>query len=92
MGIVVRINCTNYWFNVTITFLSPVMFVLPKQLYESFSTIVLPNVNHCNLRTTVTEIVLYVLLLIRVKSKVNFTLKQAMKVQRVSRDIVLLFL
>jgi hypothetical protein len=92
VGTVLKIRCTHDWFGGTIAFLSPVMFVLPKQPHESLSTIAVPVVNHCDLRTPVTIVVFYLLLLIRVKDTVNFTLEQAMKAQRGSRDIVLLFL
>jgi hypothetical protein len=50
-------------------------FVFPKQLYESLSTIAVPIVNHHDLRTPVTIVVFYLLLLIRVKNKVNCTLE-----------------
>jgi hypothetical protein len=92
VGTVLKIRCTHGWVGGTITFLSPVMFVLPKQLHESLSTIAVPIVNHCDLCTPITVVVFYILLLIRVKNKVNSTLEQAMKAQRGSRDIVLLFL
>ena len=67
MGTVVKIKCTHDWFGGTITFLSPVAFVLPKQLYESLSTIAVPTVNHCDLRPPVTIVMFYLLLLISVK-------------------------
>jgi hypothetical protein len=92
VGTVVKITCTNDWFGGTITFLSPVTFVLPKQLYESLSAVAVLIFNHCGLRTPATVVVFYLLLLIRVKAKVNFTQEQAMKAQRGSSDILLLFL
>ena len=75
MGTVVKIKCTHDWFGGTITFFSPVMFVLPMQLYESLSKIAVPIGNHCDLHTPVTIVVFYLLLLIRVKNKVNCTLE-----------------
>jgi hypothetical protein len=44
------------WFGGTVMFLCPMTFVLPKKLYESLSTIAVPVVNHCDLRTPVTAI------------------------------------
>jgi len=92
VGIVVKIKCTRNCFGGTITFLSPVTFVLSKQLYEILSTIAVPIVIHCDLRTPVTSVVFYLLLQIRAKNKVNCTLEKAMKAQRGIRNIVLLFL
>ena len=57
MGTVVKIKCTHDWFGGTITILSPVAFVLPKELYESLSTIAVPIVNRCDLCTPVTIVV-----------------------------------
>jgi hypothetical protein len=82
VGTAVKIKCTIDWFGGTITLLSPVTFVLPKQLYESLSTVAVLIFNHCGLRTPVTVVVFSLLLLIRVKSKVNFNQEQAMKAQR----------
>jgi hypothetical protein len=75
VGTVVKIKCTHDWFGCTITFSSPVTFVLTKQLYESLSTIAVPIVNHRDLHTSVTIVVFHLLLLIRVKNKVNCTLE-----------------